>query len=291
MSSRPCGTAWRSGSPSPVRRATPSPIASSPSSDRAFSGKMGGILCPALFATGELDPNSTPAMAEAMAAASVRGRSAVIPQARHMMTVTAPGRDQCAAAAASRRAAQHLREPRTPHRLRQLHDGRHHRDHGGHRRHAARLHRQQLHVRLARAAAAPDLHRQVGGQRRRVPAGQGLCRQHPVGAAEGYLGSLRLEARRQVRGGDLAQGPLRQPADRGLGRVVRLRPLPGDRCRRPHHPHGPHRGLFLFRRQPAGLCARRLHHAGPRAGGGQCGLVRPAARSWAPYSKTKAAWC
>ena len=60
-------------------------------SDRAFSGKMGGILCPALFATGELDPNSTPAMAEAMAAASVRGRSAVIPQARHMMTVTAPG--------------------------------------------------------------------------------------------------------------------------------------------------------------------------------------------------------
>ena len=57
-------------------------------SDRAFSGRLSGLLCPALFATGEGDPNSTPAMAQAMAAASLRGRSAAVPAARHMMTLT-----------------------------------------------------------------------------------------------------------------------------------------------------------------------------------------------------------
>lgn len=57
-------------------------------SDRAFSGRLSAILCPAIFATGEFDPNSTPAMAEAMAAGAVRGRNAIIPGARHMMTLT-----------------------------------------------------------------------------------------------------------------------------------------------------------------------------------------------------------
>ncbi len=59
------------------------------SADRAYSGRLSGILCPALFATGELDANSTPAMAEAMAAGAIRGRSAVIAGARHMMPLTA----------------------------------------------------------------------------------------------------------------------------------------------------------------------------------------------------------
>jgi flavin reductase (DIM6/NTAB) family NADH-FMN oxidoreductase RutF/alpha-beta hydrolase superfamily lysophospholipase len=56
--------------------------------DRAFSGRLSGILCPALFATGEDDANSTPAMAEAMAKAATRARSAVIAGARHMMALT-----------------------------------------------------------------------------------------------------------------------------------------------------------------------------------------------------------
>ena len=57
-------------------------------SDRAFSGRLSAILCPALFATGGGDPNSTPAMAEAMAGAVMRGSSAVIAGARHMMPLT-----------------------------------------------------------------------------------------------------------------------------------------------------------------------------------------------------------
>jgi flavin reductase (DIM6/NTAB) family NADH-FMN oxidoreductase RutF len=56
--------------------------------DRVFSGRLSGILCPALFATGEGDPNSTPAMAEAMAGAAPRGRCAVVAGARHMMPLT-----------------------------------------------------------------------------------------------------------------------------------------------------------------------------------------------------------
>jgi (E)-2-((N-methylformamido)methylene)succinate hydrolase len=56
--------------------------------DSTFSDRLSGILCPALFATAENDPNSTPAMAEAMAQGSVRGRSAVVAGARHMMPLT-----------------------------------------------------------------------------------------------------------------------------------------------------------------------------------------------------------
>ena len=58
--------------------------------DRLFSGELTGILCPALFATGERDPNSTPAMAEALAAKTARGRSVIIPGARHLMNLTSP---------------------------------------------------------------------------------------------------------------------------------------------------------------------------------------------------------
>jgi (E)-2-((N-methylformamido)methylene)succinate hydrolase len=57
-------------------------------SDRVFSGALSGILCPALFATGDGDPNSTPAMAEEMAERAIHGQSAVIAGARHMMSLT-----------------------------------------------------------------------------------------------------------------------------------------------------------------------------------------------------------
>ena len=59
--------------------------------DRLFSDKLLGLLCPALFATGEGDPNSTPAMAQALAERTLRGRSAIIPAARHLMHLTSPG--------------------------------------------------------------------------------------------------------------------------------------------------------------------------------------------------------
>lgn len=59
-------------------------------SDRAFSGKLGNLKMPALFATGELDPNSTPEMAKAMAEATPGAELAVLPGQRHMMTLASP---------------------------------------------------------------------------------------------------------------------------------------------------------------------------------------------------------
>ncbi len=59
-------------------------------SDRVFSGRLGGIKVPALFATGSLDPNSTPNMAKAMADAVQGARCAVLDGERHMMNLTAP---------------------------------------------------------------------------------------------------------------------------------------------------------------------------------------------------------
>jgi flavin reductase (DIM6/NTAB) family NADH-FMN oxidoreductase RutF len=45
---------------------------------------------PALFATGSLDPNSTPAMALAMAAAAPRGEALILEGQRHMMNLVEP---------------------------------------------------------------------------------------------------------------------------------------------------------------------------------------------------------
>ena len=59
-------------------------------SDEVHRGKLERLSVPALFMTGELDPNSTPAMSRAMSAAARNGRCEIIPGARHMMTVTAP---------------------------------------------------------------------------------------------------------------------------------------------------------------------------------------------------------
>lgn len=62
------------------------------SADRAHVGRLGELAMPALFLTGEHDPNSSPAMSEAMAAAVPDGRAEIIAGARHMMNVTDPER-------------------------------------------------------------------------------------------------------------------------------------------------------------------------------------------------------
>ena len=56
--------------------------------DDAFSGRLSGVLCPALFATAEGDANSTAAMTQAMAGAAPRGHGAVVSGARHLMPLT-----------------------------------------------------------------------------------------------------------------------------------------------------------------------------------------------------------
>jgi pimeloyl-ACP methyl ester carboxylesterase len=62
------------------------------SSDDAHVGRLGSLDLPALFLTGEADPNSTPAMSRAMASATPNGRAQIIAGARHMMNVTDPER-------------------------------------------------------------------------------------------------------------------------------------------------------------------------------------------------------
>jgi pimeloyl-ACP methyl ester carboxylesterase len=59
-------------------------------SDDALRGRLGALNVPALFMTGELDPNSTPAMSQAMAKEAIKGRCEIISGERHMMPVTAP---------------------------------------------------------------------------------------------------------------------------------------------------------------------------------------------------------
>jgi (E)-2-((N-methylformamido)methylene)succinate hydrolase len=58
------------------------------SSDAVHVGRLGALAMPALFLTGEFDPNSSPAMSQAMAAASRNGHAEIIGGARHMMNVT-----------------------------------------------------------------------------------------------------------------------------------------------------------------------------------------------------------
>ncbi|CAG4887315.1 alpha/beta fold hydrolase [Paraburkholderia saeva] len=59
-------------------------------SDDAHVGRLAGLAVPALFLTGECDPNSSPAMSRAMAAATPSGRAEIIANERHMMNVTDP---------------------------------------------------------------------------------------------------------------------------------------------------------------------------------------------------------
>ncbi|WAJ28423.1 alpha/beta fold hydrolase [Jeongeupella avenae] len=60
------------------------------SGDETYADAWPRVLCPALFVTGDGDPNSTPGMAETMAAAAPNGRAAIIRGHRHMVNLTAP---------------------------------------------------------------------------------------------------------------------------------------------------------------------------------------------------------
>ncbi|MFO1143223.1 MAG: alpha/beta fold hydrolase [Amaricoccus sp.] len=58
--------------------------------DATYADAWPGVTQPALFLTGALDANSTPAMARAMADAAPRGRAVVIEGHGHMVPMTAP---------------------------------------------------------------------------------------------------------------------------------------------------------------------------------------------------------
>ena len=60
--------------------------------DAVYADRWPDVTCPALFLTGRDDPNSTPAMSEAMAAAAPNGTAVVIEGQRHMVNLTAPER-------------------------------------------------------------------------------------------------------------------------------------------------------------------------------------------------------
>ncbi|MFK7942594.1 MAG: alpha/beta fold hydrolase [Paracoccaceae bacterium] len=51
---------------------------------------LANLTCPALFFTGADEPNSTPAMSDAMAALAPKGRAKILPDAAHMMPMTHP---------------------------------------------------------------------------------------------------------------------------------------------------------------------------------------------------------
>ena len=57
-------------------------------SDAEHGGRLARLAVPALFVTGAEDPNSTPAMSEAMARIAPKGRLVVMPEVRHMLPLT-----------------------------------------------------------------------------------------------------------------------------------------------------------------------------------------------------------
>lgn len=57
-------------------------------SDQVHASRLPQLAMPALFMTGEGDPNSSPAMSQAMAALAPRGQAQIVPGARHMMNLT-----------------------------------------------------------------------------------------------------------------------------------------------------------------------------------------------------------
>jgi pimeloyl-ACP methyl ester carboxylesterase len=59
-------------------------------SDHVHEGRLGELVCRALFLTGVSDPNSTPAMSARMAREAPNGRTVALPGARHMMHLTHP---------------------------------------------------------------------------------------------------------------------------------------------------------------------------------------------------------
>jgi pimeloyl-ACP methyl ester carboxylesterase len=60
--------------------------------DRALEEGLPSLAMPALFITGEFDPNSTPEMSEEMARIAPQGEAVILPGERHMMALTAPTR-------------------------------------------------------------------------------------------------------------------------------------------------------------------------------------------------------
>ena len=58
--------------------------------DALYADGFGRIKCPLLALTGQDDPNSTPAMSQAMAEAAPYGRAVIIENHRHMVNLTAP---------------------------------------------------------------------------------------------------------------------------------------------------------------------------------------------------------
>lgn len=58
--------------------------------DAIYADRWSGIAVPVLVLTGALDPNSTPAMAQAMAKAAPHARLRLIEGHRHMVNLTAP---------------------------------------------------------------------------------------------------------------------------------------------------------------------------------------------------------
>lgn len=57
-------------------------------SDGPADGALGALRCPALFMTGEDEPNSTPEMSQRMAQLVPNGEAVVLPGAAHMMPMT-----------------------------------------------------------------------------------------------------------------------------------------------------------------------------------------------------------
>jgi pimeloyl-ACP methyl ester carboxylesterase len=58
--------------------------------DQTFAKRFSEVTCPMLALTGDGDPNSTPEMSIAMAAAAINGRAEVVIGHRHMLNLTAP---------------------------------------------------------------------------------------------------------------------------------------------------------------------------------------------------------
>lgn len=82
---------WCSTGSTPwTARATPPPIPPSRPATACTPMSGLGVAQPALFLTGALDANSTPAMARDMAAAAPRGEAVVIEGHGHMVPTTAP---------------------------------------------------------------------------------------------------------------------------------------------------------------------------------------------------------
>jgi pimeloyl-ACP methyl ester carboxylesterase len=58
--------------------------------DAVYADHWADVTCPALFLTGELDPNSTPQMSLDLAAEAQNGEACIITDHRHMVNMTAP---------------------------------------------------------------------------------------------------------------------------------------------------------------------------------------------------------